>query len=52
MTFQEIAHEDARRLIEVLSEEAAWREANDLPPMWFERLFGFDVKLWRSISNE
>lgn len=52
MTIQEIANKDAEWLVEALSEEAAYRQANDLPPMWFERLFGFDVELWRKISNE
>jgi hypothetical protein len=52
ISVQEIALRDAERLTDGLEREAAHRHANNLPPFWFERLFGFDVQLWRSIINE
>lgn len=46
-----IANQDSERLLNMLADEAAFRESNNLPPFWFERLFGFNVELWQSIST-
>lgn len=48
---QLLANYDAERLLNMLADEAAFRESNNLPPFWFERLFGFNVDLWQSIST-
>ena len=49
-SIQQIIERDAEYLTNGLEEECAHRAANNLPPFWFERLFGFNVKLWQSIS--